>query len=92
MSNEVNFQWNQSGLTPQILTVSTRAHTHQIGGVNSSAGPRLVYQSPLQFISYGQIAAGQQVALEAFTPCSVELIAIRHSVIEDFNSFAMEMR
>jgi hypothetical protein len=97
MADQCKFEWDLDKLTPQSSTLETRTHVHVTtntagSSVDSNAGPRLVYQSPHQFWSYGQIDQGTRLKLDVETACEVELIAIRHSILADIDTMALELR
>jgi len=93
MTNERKFEFDLETLTPRGVTLSTREHTHPVPGFSaSSAGPRLVYQSPFQFWSYGTIIQGTKLKLIVEHPCNVELIAVRHANIANESMMELELR
>jgi hypothetical protein len=92
MADQCKFEWDLDKLTPQSSTLETREHVHVVGAGDSGLGPRLVYQSPHQFWAYGQIDQGTRLKLDVETACEVELIAIRHSIMADMDTMALELR
>ncbi len=96
LADTETIEWNAGLLTPRSMQFYTRAHTH-FGNVNgstfqSTTGPRLIFQNPLQLWSYGQLAPGQQIKLNITHAADVELIAIRQSVIAHTESLGLELR
>jgi len=95
MADECKFEWDNAALGPRAITLSTREHTHfaTIAGtpVESSEGPRLVYQTPIQFWSYGQLPQGTRLTLDVETACHVQLIAIRNGILADLDTFGVEL-
>lgn len=106
LTDEETFEWDALLLTPRSIKFITREHTHfgveptYSGVINSSAGtsvqsstgPRLIYHNPFQWWSYGQLAPGQEIRLNASHECEVELIAMKMSVLADTPTLAMELR
>jgi hypothetical protein len=89
--------WSTADLRPQSIQYLAKEHYHDFTALEaplereSEAGPRLIYQKPVQSFHFGLLER-IDLTLGVDGPCNVTLIAIRLANIEDLDPFDMELR
>jgi hypothetical protein len=91
-------EWSDDRIMPQTHEYHTQAHVHRYidavieTEIDSGPGPRLVYQKPLQFFSFGKLPQLDDLQLVVSHPCDVELVAINCGPNLSLGSMGVELR